>query len=128
MFILVIVYGPPLRRDDSAKGTLATKLVRHWQKLGIAAQQMVVAQLTPELAAEMARIAAAVVVFVHRAGTAGNTAGLEVRAIDLDTPSSGLDQHLEPAALMRYAQLLYNYRAPAWLITTAEQEILKNLQ
>jgi Ni,Fe-hydrogenase maturation factor len=49
MFILVIAYGNPLRRDDGAGVALAKKLVRYWQKRGITARLLVVTQLTPEL-------------------------------------------------------------------------------
>jgi hydrogenase maturation protease len=117
MFILVIAYGNTLRRDDGAGVALARKLVRHWRKLGIAAQQLAVTQLTPELAAEIANIAAAMVIFVDT--SAANTAGIEVRALDLDTPSPSLGHHLDPATLILYARLLYGYRAPAWVITIA---------
>lgn len=117
MFILVIAYGNTLRRDDGAGVALARKLVRHWRKLGITAQQLVVTQLTPELAAEIASIAAAMVIFVDT--TAASTAGIEVRPLALDMPSPALGHHLDPAALMHYAWLLYGYRAPAWVITIA---------
>lgn len=115
MFILVIAYGNTLRRDDGAGVALAKKLVRHWHKMGITAQQIIVTQLTPELAAEMAEIGAALVIFVDTA--VGGEPSIAVRGIDLAALSPSLGHQLDPAALMLYAKMLYGYRAPAWIIT-----------
>jgi len=57
--ILVIGYGNTLRRDD-ALGCLIADLVARWQRPGV--RSMSLAQLTPELAAELA--AAETAVFV----------------------------------------------------------------
>jgi hypothetical protein len=55
------------------------------------------------------------VVFVDTA-VAGE-AGIAVRVIDLAAVSPSLGHQLDPGTLLLYAQMLYDYRAPAWIIT-----------
>lgn len=121
--ILLIAYGNPLRKDDGAGLRLAEQMAERWQEAGTPLRHVVVQQLAPELAVEIAEPGVLAVVLVDArvepAGSAG--AGVVVAALGPDGPGSpGLGHHTEPEVLLAYAALLLDGRPapPAWLVTT----------
>ncbi|WP_298820509.1 hydrogenase maturation protease [Chloroflexus sp.] len=105
---LIIGYGSPVRGDDYA-GQAAADRIRQWRVAG--AQVIMQAQLTPELAAAIAR--ARRVVFLDAAIDRTN---VEVRAIEPATTLISGHQS-DPATLLTLARLLYG-RAPRAIIIT----------
>jgi len=105
---LVIGYGSSLRGDDQAGPVAAGQLSR----LGFACR--VAAQLTPELAADIA--AARRVIFLD---ASVEVAPGEIAVLPL-TPqpvaSGPFDHHLTPAGLLQLAVDCYNWRGEAYLI------------
>jgi len=116
---LIIAYGNRLRRDDGAGLVLAQRLERAWQAQGIAVKRLTVQQLTPELAVEMVQADVSSVVFVDaRATVTGETRpGIEIQPLTSAVASPALGHHLDPAALLLYANLLSGKQPPAWHIT-----------
>jgi hydrogenase maturation protease len=114
--VLVIGYGNTLRQDDGAGVALAERLVTHWQGQGMPATLLATTQLAPEQAAEIASDGVTAVIFVDAAVGAPQD-GVQIRRVENQEPSPGLGHHLDPAALMVYAHLLYRRTVPAWLVT-----------
>jgi hydrogenase maturation protease len=114
--ILLIGYGNTLRRDDGAGVKLAERLAVAMWAIGRPVKLLTVPQLVPELAADIADDSVAAVIFVDAA------AGLfppeiTIHRIDRANPTPSLGHHLDPTALLTYAELLYGRSAPAWLVT-----------
>ena len=63
--ILLIAYGNPLRQDDGAGLRLAEQMAGRWQAMGASLRHVVVQQLAPELAVEIAAPEVAAVVQVQ---------------------------------------------------------------
>ena len=110
---LVIALGNPLREDDGA-GWAVARALRRAGDLRV----LVVHQLTPELADEVSRADAVVFVDARRGGPAG-----ELRTVAVSPEGAfaehGLTHVLDPATLLRYAQVLYGRAPKAWLVSIA---------
>jgi hydrogenase maturation protease len=117
--ILLIGYGNDLRRDDGAGLILAERLEQIWQSDRLEVKRLSVHQLTPELALEIARPEVTAVVFADaRAAIASETQPeLQAALIHPESSSPSLGHHLDPAALITYARLLYGQQPPAWVVT-----------
>lgn len=124
--VLVIGYGNTLRRDDGAGVALAQRLVMVGRARGWPLSLLLITQLAPEVAAEIAQETVKAVVFVDTAFAKLNVLDgeyvverptIEVRRVDVDTASPSLGHHLDPAALLTYVHLLYGRDVPAWLVT-----------
>lgn len=61
--VLVIAYGNPLRSDDGTGLALAERLVQYWQSCRIVVEQIVLQQLVPEVAADIADTSVTHIVF-----------------------------------------------------------------
>lgn len=124
--VLVIGYGNTLRRDDGAGVALAQRMVMIGRAEGWPMSLLLITQLAPEVAAEIAQNGVEAVVFVDT-GCAKLTLcdgeyvtehpTIEVTRVDIDAASPSLGHHLDPAALLTYVELLYDRQVPAWLVT-----------
>lgn len=117
--ILLIGYGNSLRRDDGAGLILAEKLEQAWLASRVEVERLSVHQLTPELAANLARPEVTAVVFVdaYVATPAESPPHVKIVPIEAAITSPSLGHHLSPAALLIYARLLYGQQPPAWMVT-----------
>lgn len=124
--VLVIGYGNTLRRDDGAGVELAQRLVMYGRAQGWPMSLLLITQLAPELAVEIAEQSVEAVVFVDTAAVRvtveedeiiEEAPAIEVRRIMLDESSPSLGHHLDPAALLTYVNLLYERDVPAWMVT-----------
>jgi hydrogenase maturation protease len=108
-----------LRRDDGAGFVLADLIEQSWRIHRVAVKRLSVHQLLPELAEEIARPEVSAAVFVDaRAVAAGEVdPRVQVQPLSVDAQSSGLGHHLDPTTLLAYADWLYGWRPPAWLVT-----------
>jgi hydrogenase maturation protease len=114
--LLVIAYGNTLRRDDGAGIGLAGILVARWRALGVGVRYIVVPQLAPELAIDIADPEVGAVVFVDTARTECYTT-IQVQRVQPQLATPALGHYLDPATLLVYTALLYQHRPPAWLVT-----------
>jgi hydrogenase maturation protease len=113
---LVITYGNPLRRDDSVGWYIA-----EWLRAANAPGLDVVSchQLTPELAAQIAR--ATCVIFVDAAeGTAPGQ--VECRPVRGESDEPLASHSLSPARLIQLARDLYGGSASAWCVAVVGHE------
>ena len=105
---VVIGYGNPLRGDDGAGPKVAAAVGAVLPELEVLTPQ----QLTPELAATLAR--ADLVVFIDAA--VGDTPG----TVSCDPVRCGegawADHALSPSALLRLTRDAYGLEPPAWLV------------
>jgi hydrogenase maturation protease len=117
--LLIIAYGNSLRSDDGAGLLLAEKLEQACRIRQIAVERLIVPQLWPELSPEIARADVSAVLFVDTRVILPQTIspGIKVQPISADSIAHTLGHHLEPAALLCYARLLYGKQPPAWLVT-----------
>ncbi len=117
--ILLIGYGNDLRRDDGAGLILAAILEQAWQSQRVAVKRLSVHQLMPELAAEIAQPEVTAAVFVDARVIAPEEVDprVQMQPLRVETQSPSLGHHLDPATLLIYAEWLYGWRPPAWLIT-----------
>lgn len=119
--ILIIAYGNNLREDDGAGLVLAAQLASYWRVRGTPADLIVVHQLAPELAEDIAGQGVTAVVFVDtRVSTLPTDRDVAVvplaPAAEL---SPSLGHHVRPEVVLSYAQTLCaaNALPPAWLVT-----------
>ena len=111
---LVIACGNSLRQDDGAGLLLADGLAAHWQIRGLLADQIQVQQLLPELALAIAEPAVAEVWFVDcHVARDENDRTLALHPVSTEPPSPTFSHQLSPAALLWYAQTLFDERPPA---------------
>ncbi len=117
--LLIIAYGNSLRRDDGAGLALAERLEALCRARGLAVERQAVHQLLPELAPEIARPQVTAVIFVDTrlADPADPAPELEFSPLEADPTSPSVGHHLDPAALLLYADHLYGHRPPAWRLT-----------
>ncbi len=116
--VLVIGYGNNLRRDDGAGLVSAEMLVTAWQGDGLPVMHISAHQLDPELADDIARSGADIIVFIDAAVVGEpDSAAIEMKQMVSSQDSPSLGHHLTPAAVMLYATELYSYQGNAWLIT-----------
>lgn len=106
---LVIGYGNTLRGDDAA-GPLVAERVAAWRAPGV--ETLAVPQLTPELAAAVARAGA--VLFVD--ATVGAPA-VTLREVLPDPDNSRLEHAASPATLLALTRKAFGQSPPAWLLT-----------
>jgi hydrogenase maturation protease len=110
--ILVIGYGSTLRGDD-AIGPRAAEAVASWRIPGVTA--IAVPQLTPELAEAIAT--ARLVLFVDaRAGSDGETAGVDIERVEPMTEVAAIGHASDPRTLLALALALFGARPRARLI------------
>lgn len=109
--VLVIGYGNPLRGDDGIGPAVAAE-VAALNLPGV--RVMVVHQLTPELAADLAEVRLAV--FVDAAA-----GGEPVAAVRLEPSSDGdvMTHAADPRGLLALAQAVFGRSPEAWLVTAA---------
>ena len=119
--MLIIAYGNSLRRDDGAGLRLGEMLESLWREQKRAVRRISVHQLTPELALAVARDDVSAVVFTDARVVSGDdergSHRILVRPFPAKTHSCILGHHLDPAAVMAYARLLYAKTPPAWIAT-----------
>ena len=117
--ILIIAYGNSLRQDDGAGFLVAEQLENLLLARQLKVERRVTHQLTPELAAEIARKEVTVVVFVDACLADPETRRPQVQVEPLAVSSAAppLGHHLEPVVLLLYAHRLYNHQPPAWQVT-----------
>ncbi len=117
--ILVIGYGNSLRQDDGAGLILAEIIERELQARQIEVERIAVHQLMPELAKDIARQEVDSVVFVDTRVVVSPDVdpGIQIYPIEKDMSTPVMGHHLDAAALLLYAALLYGHQPPAWQIT-----------
>ena len=117
--ILIIAYGNSLRQDDGAGLVLAEIVEQECRARRLDVERIVAFQLTPELSLEVARKEVTAVVFVDTRTVAPDEPDLRVRlrSLTTETASPSLGHHLNAAALLVYAYLLYGKHPPAWEVT-----------
>ncbi len=112
---LIIGVGNSLRGDDGAGWVLAEQLGRALAASGAAVQMRLVQQLLPELAAELAEMAPAVLII---ADCASGAEAAQLQQIEQPAAGGPLDSHgLTAAQLPALAVRLYEFSADAWLAT-----------
>jgi hydrogenase maturation protease len=106
---LIIGYGNTLRSDDAVGQKIAT-VVADWQLPEV--RSLIVHQLTPELAIDIAE--AELVIFVD---VAINKTAVEIKKITPTvTTSDTLGHSSNPYTLLSYSKILYNYVPDAYWI------------
>jgi hydrogenase maturation protease len=109
--ILIIGYGNTLRGDDGVGQHLAREAAAQgWPGV----RSIAVTQLTPELAAEIAR--AELVIFVDAVERAG-AQGVQAMEILAQTSSQAMTHHTTPQGLLAMAQALYGACPRAVLVS-----------
>ena len=112
--ILVIGYGNTLRRDD-ALGCLIADEVGRWQRSGV--RSMSLAQLTPELAAELAAAKTAVFVDARKCSPSSE---LTVQVEPLSPRGqdwASLVHAITPCVLLGLCQAVFGQCPRAWLVS-----------
>jgi hydrogenase maturation protease len=112
---VVIGYGNELRGDDGLGPFVATS-VAAW--CGPRVRVQAVHQLTPELAADLAR--AGRVIFVDACAAAGQA--VEVRRLAPGGGGRALSHACDPGMLLNLVQALWGHAPPAWLVTVLGEE------
>ncbi len=109
---LVIGYGNDLRSDDAAGVRAASLLAEHHREH----RTIVVQQLTPELAADIAM--ADCVVFLDAYPAEKDSASLRVERVreDGEVHDSALGHHSDPASLVRLSRYLFGTAPEAWVV------------
>lgn len=111
---LIVGVGNTLRSDDGAGWLLARRLQAALVACGAAVQLRLMPQLLPELAAEVAEIAPAVLVIADCAAQAPHAA---LQKLTGDTQAAAHSHGLTPAQLLAIAVRLYEFGGCAWLAT-----------
>jgi hydrogenase maturation protease len=111
---LVIGYGNTLRRDDGIGPFVATA-INAWHLPGVSA--LAVAQLTPELASDLAVVRRAVFVDA-RPVDENDRGGVEVQILEPSNEASRAFTHAgDPSGLLALAREVYGTCPKAWLVT-----------
>jgi len=113
---LVIGYGNELRRDDGV-GPRVARTVAEWGVPGVCA--LAVHQLTPELADDIAR--AEEVMFVD-AAVDGDTGKMSVQPVRAALSNTPMNHVSSPPTLLALAEVLYDRRPIAWLLTVPARD------
>ena len=115
--VLVIGYGNLLRSDDGVGWHAAGRLLGDPRLEG--AEVITCHQLTPELAADVAR--ASLVVLIDASVNRGAPGSVVVRRIQPwgDPPPLAWSHHLDPAALAGLASALYEAAPPMVVVSVA---------
>lgn len=120
--LLVIGYGNELRGDD-AIGVIVAQQVSGRGLPGVRA--IATAQLTPELAADLAQAGMAIFVDARPIGRGlGELAGeerVEWQALAPSPRNHSLGHISDPQALLALALALYGHAPPAWLLAVPAQ-------
>ena len=117
--VLVIGYGNPLRSDDGVGWHAAGRLADDPRLAG--AEVLARHQLTPELAADVAR--AALVVLVD-AALGGEPGSIVLRRVRPRRPGpAGGSHHLDPESLAGLAEALYGAVPPVVLVEVAASSL-----
>lgn len=117
--ILIIGYGNTLRRDDGGGVALAKKLHQIWHEQQLHVQIIIVHQLVPELAQDIAHEDVSTVVFVDTRiiDSCMDNHGIEIQPISLQDSSPASNHYMTATTLMTYAHFLYNAHAVALQVT-----------
>ena len=115
--ILVLGYGNELRRDDGI-GPRVARLVEALRLPHVRAEAR--HQLTPELAALLAHVRAAIFIDASLAGAPGTVA---VRPLTSAAPAELGGHRSNPRALLALTDAIYRRAPVAWLITVAAQDL-----
>lgn len=119
--LLIIAWGNSLRRDDVAGLRLGELLEAFRRERKRPVRRVAVHQLTPELALEIAREDVSMVVFADARDAAAEAGDpppeILVHPLLADPRTPVLGHHLDPAAVMACARLLYHKTPPAWIAT-----------
>ena len=111
---MVIGYGNPLRADDGLGWRVATELEARRLPSGVEVRKVI--QLTPELAAVIAKCELVLFVDAARDGAAGK---LTMRRVAAAAEGPSFTHECSPGTLLRAASLLYGATPDAWLLTIA---------
>jgi hydrogenase maturation protease len=125
--VLVIGYGNSLRRDDGAGLILANNLYSEWQASGLPVSLITAHQLDPELADDIARSDADIILFTDAAvlpesdtpasdAHASFAPTIQLSPVSAETNASTIGHHLTPAAVMLYATQLFGFNGNGWLL------------
>ncbi len=112
MTILLIACGNPLRRDDGAGGVLARRLAAE-RLVGL--RILILHQLTPELAVDLARPEVRCALFADAFVVDADADAPILRPLDGEGGAPPLGHHLCPESLLGLTARLYGRRPPAWL-------------
>lgn len=116
--VLVIGYGNSLRRDDGAGLILAEQLATAWQQAGKPVSVLTSHQLDPELASDIARSGAAIVLFVDAALPWGDDSPtVRLTPVTSGASASQIGHHLTPATVLLYATELFGYQGKGWMLS-----------
>jgi len=109
---LVIGYGNDLRSDDAAGVRAAGLLAEHHPEQ----RTIVVRQLTPELAADIAMADRVVFLDAYPAEKDGASLRVERVREDGEAHESALAHHCDPASLLRLSRYLFGTAPEAWVV------------
>ena len=112
--ILVIGYGNTLRRDD-ALGCLIADEVGHWQRSGV--RSMSLAQLTPELAAELAAAKTAVFVDARKCSPSSEPTVQVEPLLPRGQDWASLVHAITPCVLLGLCQAMFGQCPRAWQVS-----------
>lgn len=111
--VLVVGYGNTLRTDDGAGWHAATLLADDPRLAG--AWVLARHQLTPELAADVAR--ASLAVFIDACQGAGDPGFVMAQPVAPSDRPGAWTHHVDPAAILGLASALYGSAPPAILVS-----------
>lgn len=108
--ILAIGYGNDLRSDDGI-GVKIAQIIARWNRAGV--RSLAVHQLTPELAAEIAKSQLVIFIDAYRASQEQNLQICPVEPQNSDTFNS---HSSDPQGLLTLTRIVFGRCPPAWLI------------
>jgi hydrogenase maturation protease len=114
--LVVIGYGNPLRRDDGAGPALARMIEKRFGRDTL--KVIVIHQLVPEIAEELARKEVEAVLFLD-AGTSGASEQQQVaiHPVAAEASSPALGHHFSPVDLLAYTELFRGTPLSGWQLT-----------
>jgi hydrogenase maturation protease len=114
--LLLIGVGNPLRGDDGAGPLLAERLASLLPQAGFTVRTLLVHQLVPELALEIAQDGVDALIFIDASAMQDDNAPMLTRVLEGTAPANATHT-LTPDTVLTYAARLYDRRPPAWLLT-----------
>lgn len=110
---LIVGFGNPLRGDDGVGWAAAQQLENQLSDPGV--RVLACHQLTPELAADAARVDRLVLIDASSKAAPGSVAVEKLEPSEI--PSNSMSHHLRPTDLLDCALGLYGACPEAWLVS-----------
>lgn len=110
---LIVGFGNPLRGDDGVGWAAAEQLESRLSDPGVSI--LACHQLTPELAADAARVDRLVLIDASSEATPGSVVVEKLEPSEM--PSNSFSHHLRPTDLLDCARQLYGSCPEAWMVS-----------